>query len=92
MSEPLMVLPPQPTGLLNLPDADLTTLIQRLQHCSFGMNHAAKRIATQVAAVPVETLSPAQRNAVICIARRFRRQLSPGAIACVTRAKPAAAA
>jgi hypothetical protein len=76
----LMTLPPSAIEprLLDRPDADLRALIDNLAgNVSFGMNSQAKRIvASAYMVVDPANLSPAQRNAIIRIGHRYRRQLS----------------
>jgi len=79
MTAPLMQLPPSALvrKMLDLPDADIDALRQNLaSNVSFGMNPAGKRIALSCAGMPLDQLSAKQRDAVIRIALRYRRQLS----------------
>jgi hypothetical protein len=76
----LMTLPPSATArrLLDRPDADLRALIDNLAaSVRFGYGaERARRIVDSVYKADPATLSAAQRDAVIRIGHRYRRQLS----------------
>jgi hypothetical protein len=82
---PLMVMPAHVVAkaqaeapvLLDLPDSEISALVRALTSpaVSFGMNRSAARIVEAIAAKEAAELSPAQRNAAIRIAYRYRRQL-----------------
>ena len=90
MTDELMILPANAAQrrLLDRPDEEIKALVDNLVgNVSFGMNANAKRIALSVNNLHPRNMSAKQRDAIIRIAYRFRRQLSDRCRAMVAGAK-----
>jgi hypothetical protein len=81
-----------PLVLLDLPDAEMLTLIRALSpdRVTYGMMSAAKRIAGNIQRAVSDPptgfpLSERERNAAIRIAYRYRRQMPNSVIALLSR-------